>query len=238
MNTSPLDVLANQLGNTVFEFLDAASEVWPDCPALQARLEQAKAATAVQGGAQKFSNEFGKALQSHTALFERALAKDMELFQEPIALFQELSVYEKISTAHPDVQDTCWQYIEKIIQSANLNAVYTSAPADIMSKVTEVAEGISRQIEDGTFDPSKLDPAQLTEQMMAGLDPNSIAQWAQVAMNPTSIGSLMGVMKSVMAKSGAPPIDIASLMSGVGSEDMETVKAMMGGMLQNLGKRG
>jgi hypothetical protein len=238
MNANPLDVLANQLGNTVFEFLDAASEVWPDCPALKARLEQAKVATSIEGGAQLFSTAFGKALQEHSHLYERALAKDMELFLEPIAVFQELSIYEKMSSAHPDVQATCWQYIEKIVQSANLNAVYTSAPPDIMSKVTEVAEGISRQIENGTFDPSTINPAELTQQMMAGLDEKSIAQWAQVAMNPTSIGSLMGVMKSVMAKSGAPPIDFASLLSGAGPEDMDTVKAMMGNMLQNLGKRG
>jgi hypothetical protein len=237
MNASPLDILANQLGNTAFEFLEAASEVWPDCPALKARLQQAKSISAIEGGAQRFSIELGKALQSHSALFERALNKDVELFMEPIAIFQELSIYEKISSAHPDVQATCWQYIEKIIQSANLNAVYTSAPADIMTKVTEVAENITRQIESGTFDPSTLNPAELTQQMMAGLDPNSIAQWAQVAMNPTSIGSLMGVMKSVMAKGGAPPMDLASLMGGGSAEDMETVKEMMGSMLQNLGKR-
>jgi hypothetical protein len=238
MNTigSPIDALSNQLGNTVFEFLDAASEVWPECQALKMRLAEAKLACQNPETTKRYSAAFTHGVLAHTDLFERLLAKDLSVFESSeIPLIVELKVYEKMSSAPVDVQDTCWQYIEKIVQSANLNAVYSTAPSEIMSKVSEVAETLVKQIESGTFDPSTINPAELTQRMMEGMDPNAMARWASTAMNPSSINSLMGVMKNVMGKNGSP-FDIASLMQGGGEQDMDLLKNMMGDMFKNLKK--
>jgi hypothetical protein len=233
---SPIDALSNQLGNTVFEFLDAASEVWPECEALKTRLAEAKSACLSPETMKAYSASFTQGVLAHTDLFERLLAKDMSVFADSsIPLIVELGVYEKFSSAPTDVQDTCWQYIEKIVQSANLNAVYSSAPTEIMSKVSEVAETLVKQIESGTFDPSTLNPAELTQKMMQGMDPNAMARWASTAMNPSSINSLMGVMKNVMGKNGVP-FDISTLMQGGGEQDMDVLKSMMGDMFKNLKK--
>jgi hypothetical protein len=233
---SPLDALSNQLGNTVFEFLDAASEVWPDCSALKYRLAEAKLACQNADTAKQYSATFTQHVLSHSDLFERLLAKDLSVFENStISLIVELDVYKKMSEAPSDVQDTCWQYIEKIVQSANLNAVYTSAPTEIMSKVSEVADKLVKQIESGTFDPSTINPAELTQQMMQGMDQKAMAQWAASAMNPSSINSLMSVMKNVMGKNGTP-FDMSALMQGGGEQDMDMVKTLMGDMFKNLKK--
>ena len=234
MSMNPLDVLSNRLGNTIFEFVDAASEVWPECTALQARLAEAKKAAAED--AKTYSAEFAKKMLEHSALFDRLLAKDLTVFQEDIELFKELDVYSKLSEAPQDVQDTCWQYIQKIVQSANLNAVYSSAPTEIMSKVSKVAEDIVSKIEKGDFDISTLNPAQLTQELMKDMDPQMMQQWAATSLNPSSIGSLMGVMQEVLVKTGGSPIDLQSLLSGGGEQDMEAIQSLMGNMFKNLKK--
>ena len=233
---SPLDALNNQLGTTVFEFLDAASEVWPDCSALKYRLAEAKLACQSSETSKQYSAAFTQEVLLHADLFERLLAKDLSVFEDSsIPLLKELDVYKKMTEAPSDVQDTCWQYIEKIVQSANLNAVYSTAPSEIMSKVSEVAETLVKQIESGTFDPSTINPAELTQKMMQGMDHAAMARWASTAMNPSSINSLMGVMKNVMGKNGVP-FDMASLLQGGGEQDMDMLKNMMGDMFKKLKK--
>ena len=173
-------------------------------------------------------------------ILERLLAKDATVLNEDVALFKEVNAYGKLTAAPQDVQDTCWAYIEKIVQSANLNSVYTGAPQEIMDKVSMVAEGFVSQIEAGTFDPSSINPAELTRQMMEGLDPDAISQWASTAMNPASIGSLMGVMKNVLGKDGVN-FDMASLLTGsmqAGElKDIESMKDIMGGLFNQLKKK-
>jgi hypothetical protein len=235
MSINPLDVLSNQLGNTVFEFVDAASEVWPECSALKSRLAEAKAAAGTPESAREYSAKLSKTMLEHSDLFDRLLAKDLTVFQSDVELFKELSIYEKLNEAPKDVQDTCWQYIEKIVQSVNLNAVYTSAPTEIMSKVSKVAEDIVSKLESGQFDLSTLNPAQLTQEIMKDMDPEAMQKWAATSLNPSSIGSLMGVMKDVLGKSGGQNLDLQSLLSG-GEQDMDMMKSLMGNMFQQLKK--
>jgi hypothetical protein len=235
MSINPLDVLSNQLGNTVFEFVDAASEVWPDCPALKNRLAQAKEAASSPTMSKEYSAELSKSVLEHSDLFERLLAKDLTVFQADVDLFKELSIYEKLSEAPKDVQDTCWQYVEKIVQSVNLNAVYTSAPSEIMSKVSRVAEDIVGKIESGQFDLSTLNPVQITQDIMKDMDTEAMQKWASTSLNPSSIGSLMGVMKDVLGKTGGQ-VDLQSLLSGGGEQDMDMMKNLMGNMFQQLKK--
>lgn len=231
---NPLEVLSNQLGNTTFEFIDAASEVWPECTALKSRLAQAKAAAADSALAKEYSDDLAKAIILHSDLFDRLIAKDLSVFQEDVELFKELEVYEKLSEAPKDVQDTCWQYVEKIVQSVNLNAVYKSAPTEIMAKVSKAAEDIVNKLESGTFDLSQLNPVQLTQDIMKDMDQEKMQQWAATSLNPSSINSLMGVMKDVLGKSGNKNIDLQSLLGG--EQDMEMMKTMMSTMFQQLKK--
>lgn len=231
---NPLEVLSNQLGNTTFEFIDAASEVWPECTALKSRLAQAKAAAADSALAKEYSDDLAKAIILHSDLFDRLIAKDLSVFQEDVELFKELEVYEKLSGAPKDVQDTCWQYVEKIVQSVNLNAVYKSAPTEIMAKVSKAAEDIVSKLESGTFDLSQLNPVQLTQDIMKDMDQEKMQQWAATSLNPSSINSLMGVMKDVLGKSGNKNIDLQSLLGG--EQDMEMMKTMMSTMFQQLKK--
>jgi hypothetical protein len=82
--------------------------------------------------------------------------------------------------------------------------------------------------------------------MMEGLDPDAISKWAATAMNPASIGSIMGVMKNVMGKDGVN-MDMASLLGGAMGpmgpmgpgdlQDMEAMKGIMGGLFNQLKKK-
>lgn len=236
---NPMDLIANQLSTSVFEFVDAASEVWPDCSALQGKLEEVKSVSTCKEKTREYINALHAAMMERPEILERLSARDLSVFDEEIALFKDLNAYGKMVGAPKEVQDTCWQYIEKIVQSATLNSVYTSAPKEIMDKVALVAEGFVSQIEAGTFDPSTLNPVDLTRKMMEGMDPDAISKWAATAMNPASLGSIMGVMKNVMGKDGVD-FDMNSIltsaMTGGEMQDMEAMKGIMGGLFKNLKK--
>lgn len=237
---NPMDLLTSQLSTTVFEFVEAASEVWPECNVLKAKLAEANSAKSSQELSRVYIKNLHNAMMAKPEILDRLMAKDATALNEDIPLFQELNAYGKLMAAPQEVQDTCWEYIEKIVQSANLSSVYTSAPQEIMDKVALVAEGFVSQIEAGTFDPSTINPAELTKKMMEGLDPDAISKWAATAMNPASIGSIMGVMKNVMGKDGVN-MDMASLLGGAMQggdlQDMEAMKGIMGGLFNNLKKK-
>ena len=118
----PTNVLKNQCVSTLYEFLDASAEVWPECPALKKYLDLFKEAR--QTNSETFTDLIYSSISDQTCLFERLQAKDITVFQEPLEIFKELNIYAKISEAPQEVQDTCWTYILQIIQTASLSSVY------------------------------------------------------------------------------------------------------------------
>lgn len=244
MSEDPTLVLKNQCVGSIFEFIDASSEVWPDCTVIKTYLELFKQARALEST--QFTLTVYDALMEHSALFERLQSKDLSVFQEPIEIFHELRMYEKLSEAPSEVQDTCWAYIHQIIQTASLSKVYGTAPTVMLEKVSKVAEGFMKKLEDGTFDVKEIDPMQLTQMLMDGVDKKEMENWASSVMNPQSLQSLMGVMQNVMGKDES--FDISSLMSmaggmplsnmmqGSNAMDPAVIQQMMGSLMKNLKK--
>jgi hypothetical protein len=239
----PTLVLKNQCVGSLYEFLDASAEVWPECPAIKKYLEMFKAAKALDSPL--FTVTVYDKLVEYKELFERMQNKDLSVFQEPIEIFQELDIFNKLSDASEEVKDTCWAYITQIVQTASLSRVYGTAPTVMLEKVSKVAEGFMKKMEDGTFDIKEIDPMQLTQMLMDGVDKKEMEAWATSVMNPQSIQSLMGVMKNVMGSKGEEAFDMSSLMSmagkmpGMGSEegmDSALIQQMMGSMMKNLKK--
>lgn len=220
-------VLKNQCVGSMYEFLDASVEVWPDCLALQKYLELFKQARALESPL--FTVTVFDKLLEYQHLFERLQAKDLTVFQEPIEIFQELQLYEKLSDASNDIQDTCWAYITQIVQTASLSKVYGTAPTLMLEKVSKVAEGFMKKMEEGTFDAKDIDPMQLTQMLMDGVDKKEMEQWATSVMNPQSIQSLMGVMQNVMGNKGEAPFDMSTLMSMAGGAGAPDLSSLMGG---------
>jgi hypothetical protein len=249
-NPDPTQVLKNQCLGTMYEFLDASVEVWPDCPALKkyhAVFREAK-----ETNSDVFTNAVYASIQVNEKLFERMQNKDLSVFQEPIEIFKELDIYTKLSEAPEEVQDTCWTYIAQIVQTANLSRVYGSAPPDMLQKVSAVAEKFMKKMEEGTFDPKELDPMALTQMMMEGVDKKEMEQWASTVMNPQSINSLMSVMQNVMGNMGedGKKVDFANLamsmagslggggnpLAALGGMNPEIIQQMMGGLMKNMKK--
>jgi hypothetical protein len=247
----PTHVLKNQCLGTLFEFLDASAEVWPQCQAIKKYHAMFKEAR--EANSETFSTAMYAQILANESLFERLHAKDLSVFQESLPIFQELDVYTKLSEAPQDVQDTCWTYISQVMQTANLSKVYGSAPPDMLLKVGAVAESFMKKMEDGTFDPKDLDPMALTQMMMEGVDKKEMEQWASTVMNPQSINSLMSVMQNVMGNmgEGGEKVDFANLamsmagnMGGQGANPLtalsamnpEIIQKMMGGFMKNLKK--
>lgn len=252
----PTLVLKNQCVSTLYEFLDASAEVWPECPALKKYMEVFKEAQSTNSDL--FTAAVYAAISEQAPLFERLQSKDLSVFQEPLDIFSELNVYAKLKEAPEEVQETCWTYIQQIVQSASLSNVYGSAPTEMLSKVSAVADSFMKQMEEGTFDMKDLDPMKLTQMMMEGVDKKEMEKWATSVMNPQSINSLMGVMKNVMGNMGAEgeDLDMASLassmgavgsiggstvganpMSALGVMNPEMIQKMMGGFMKNLKKK-
>ena len=250
----PTLVLKNQCVSTLYEFLDASAEVWPECPSIKKYLQVFKEGR--ETNSEVFTATVYAAISEQAPLFERLQSKDLSVFQEPLGIFEELNVYAKLSEASQEVQDTCWTYIQQIVQSASLSNVYGSAPTEMLEKVSAVADTFMKQMEEGTFDIKELDPMKLTQMMMEGVDKKEMEKWASSVMNPQSINSLMGVMKNVMGNMGAEEddMDLGSLattmgglgaasggganpLSALGAMNPEMIQKMMGGLMKNLKKK-
>jgi hypothetical protein len=250
----PTQILKTQCINTLYEFVDASAEVWPNCQVLAKYLSMFKEGRSLQSVALTlYLHEQVMSLQPY---FERLEAKDLSVFLEPVEIFTELAIHSKLSEASTEIQETCWSYIKQIVQSASLSKVYGTAPTMMLEKVNKVAESFMKKMEEGTFDMKELDPMALTQMMMEGVDKKEMEKWASEVMNPQSINSLMGVMQSVMGGVGEDgnKIDFASIAGsmassmgsggglgalsalGEGGINPELIQQMMGGLMKNLKK--
>jgi hypothetical protein len=197
------EMLLERFGQLAYQFLDASCEVWPEEEVLKswkakfdaANLEPRRAKVHVQV-------LFAEFLRDFKPLYNRINSQDATLLDEPISFLVKLKAAEKYAAASADVRETCWQYAKQIVQAASIGDVYSTCPDEMVKRVASLAETIVKDMETGSFDISKLNPADISRQMMEGMNPEDLEAWGKSLMNSGNLDTIMSLMNGVLGGQG------------------------------------
>ena len=188
-------MLLERFGQITYQFLEASCEVWPEDEVLktwkatydEANANPRKAKVYVQVLFAEFTRDF-------KPLYARITAQDATVLDEPLDVLVKLKASSKLKNASPDVSTTCWEYAKQIVQAATVGDVYANCPEKMVQRVANMADSIVKQMESGTFDMSKLNPADISRQMMQDMKPEELEEWGRNLMSSGNMESIMSMM--------------------------------------------
>jgi hypothetical protein len=197
------ELLLERFGQITYQFLEASAEVWNTCEVLkgwkakydEANADPRKAKIFVQVLFAEFTRDF-------KPYYSRFTAKDASVFEEPFAPFIKVNASQKFASVPKEVQDTCWDYIAQIVQSATIGDVYYKCPQDMVKRIASMADTIVKDIEKGNFDISKLNPAEISKQMMKDMNPEDLEAWGKSLMDGGNMESIMNMIGPLMSGGG------------------------------------
>jgi len=233
------DMLLERFGQVTYQFLDAASEVWKEDEHLQQLKRAFDIANETSSSAKKFTVALQKKfVDEFRHLFARIEAKDETVLDEPVAFLVRLDARLKYNSAAEDVRATSWEYARQIVQAATMGDVYDKCPSKMVQRVASMADKIVKDMQSGTFDPTKLNPLELSQEMLKGIDPASLEEWGSSLKSSGNMDHIMNMMSSMMGAAG--PLGggaggIASLLQNPALADM---LGSMGGGLGGMGGSG
>ena len=209
------DLLLERFGQLTFQFLEASCEVWPDDAVLKgwkakfddANAEPRKAKVFVQVLFAQFTRDF-------KSLYTRIQSKDATVLDEPVDFLVQAQAAAKFRGASDDVRSTCWEYAKQIVQAATVGDVYAACPEKMVNRVASLADSIVKQMESGTFDMSKLNPADISRQMMQDMKPEELEEWGRSLMASGNMDSIMSMMGGLLGQGGLG--GLSALAGGAG----------------------
>jgi len=229
---SPSEGVLQQFLDMGLQFLNAAVEVWPEDRVLAAWKETAETARAsgedsrMRALAVAAQREFHDTFKDH---YERLQKKDSAVIDADLPLLATLDVKAKWRAADAAVRDTVWEYVQQLAQFSSMYTLYNKCPGGLMGKVTSMASALVSKLEAGEMDMASINPLQLSQQMLANMDPQDLESFGREL---SSGGDIMGMMSMVQgmvggmgADAGMP--DLASMLGGGGG--MAGLASMMGG---------
>jgi hypothetical protein len=218
------DMLLERFGQIAYQFLDAAAEVWTEDELLKSYKAEFDAANETPSSAKKYTEQLQKKfIQEFRRYFSRIESKDETIFEEPIEFLVKLNAASKYAGASLDVRSTSWEYARQIVQAATMGDVYEKCPSKMVQRVASMADKIVKDMQSGNFDPTKLNPMELSQEMLKGIDPKSLEEWGSSLKSSGNIDHIMSMMTGMLG-SGMPG------MGGLGSlMQNPALKDMMGG---------
>ena len=228
------DVLLQSFAKSVYEFADAACDVWPNDHALRAWRDEFRDRPIVAPLYEAYNDQC-KAFVAKLLVGDETVVEDMFAAVPAPAFLTTFDVRAKLNDIPPDVRATCWVYIKNIVQSASMASLYEKCPPSMMSEVSALANELVESMANGNFDLAKLNPADLTEKIMAAVNKDEVEIWAKQVSEDKSMENIAnmftsgqgGAMFQQMAGSmmgGELPPGLANLLS----PDM--IKTMMSSM--------
>jgi hypothetical protein len=217
------DLLLERFGQITYQFLEASCEVWPDDEVLKgwkAKYDEAnanprKAKVYVQVLFAEFTRDF-------KSVYSRIQSKDATLLEEPFEVFVKIRAAAKFRDAPEDVRSTCWDYANQIVQAATVGDVYANCPEKMVERVASMADSIVKQMESGTFDMSKLNPAEISRQMMQDMKPEELEEWGRNLMSSGNMDSIMSMMGGLLGSGG-----LGALTGNAGALDPAMLRTLM-----------
>jgi len=214
------DMLLERFGQITYQFLDAACEVWKDDEHLKKYKVEFDKANETSSSAKKYTEQLQKSfIQEFRPFFARIESKDETLFEEPIEFLLKIGAASKYAGTTPDVRATSWEYARQIVQAATMGDVYEKCPSKMVQRVASMADKIVKDMQSGSFDPTKLNPMQLSQEMLKGIDPKSLEEWGTSLKSSGNMEHIMSMMTGMLGGGGGGG-DLGSLLQNPALKDM------------------
>lgn len=254
-HASPTEGVLQQFVLLALQFLSASAEVWPEDALIaswKARADAAQTDSLLPGADGLALRDLGVAM--HAAFHENfknhyellRTQDDAALLRARIPVLEELGAAAKWQDAHASVRQTVWQYATELGQLSSMLTLYQKCPGGIMSKVTNLASSIAARVDAGEMDMSSINPLQLSQQMLSGMDQEDLDAFGRELLSGGGdMQGLMGMMQGMVGTMGgaAGMPDIAAMMrgggGGAGMGGMGDIAALLsGGGLGGMGNLG
>ncbi len=174
----PQEILLTTFGSTLYDFLDAASEIWPE---LNDHREY------VKGNTRELYDEF----QKLSPFYDKFMNNDVSVLDELPEKYDDFK--NKLKSVEKDVVDTCFQFIKNLIQSSTMTSLYDKCPKDLMSKVSSLAQSLAEDLSTGKLDMSTFNPLELTDKLLGIVDPDEVKEWSKNMENEGAFKNIAGM---------------------------------------------
>jgi hypothetical protein len=146
-----------------------------------------------------------KALELYDTQFnvfnDRLMSKD-ETVIDDIAKDENLAVLDisaKFSSMTAEDRDFFWVHIVHIAKLSSMQKIYKHIPSNVMASVTEAAIGLRDKMDAGTLDPTKINPFELGQEVMAKFEPAELEKLMKDLLgNKEAMGAMMSQMSSMI----------------------------------------
>ena len=185
------------------QFLTALSETFPTCIRVQSyRIAWQARITAVADDNEALATLGRNAITAYHVSMEpfygRCNARDTSLLTEDIEMLHNMALKAKWDAGmHPATEEAIWAYINKLNEFSNLYAMYSSIPTGMMGSIETMAQGIAGQITGGQMSLSDLNLGELSQQVMAAINPTDMQQFVQVVQSGRGLGNVNVMMSMV-----------------------------------------
>jgi hypothetical protein len=163
-------------------------------------------------------NALGLYYSQFDSFNDRLMAKD-ETVVEDIAKDENLAVLEissKFASMTAEDRDFFWVHMTHIAKLASMQKIYKHIPTNVMASVTEAALDLKEKMESGTLDPTKINPFELGQEVMAKFEPAELEKLMKNLLgNKEAMNAMMSQMSSMIGVKAdmSSPETIAALAS-------------------------
>jgi len=177
---APQDMAREQFMNHFDDFMKALSDVFPNDDCLRDYYLKYKVAIMTSNDpAEKKRNEtmiIDKFRTEASDKFDRMVARDVTVVKELTFIDWFAPLFEQ---ADEETRSIIWDYCDLLIQHCVCHDMYTKIPPNVSS----VLGNISQSVERGETDPSKLDVANLSAQILQNVNPAEMQEFALKMMS-------------------------------------------------------
>lgn len=192
----------------VQELIDASVAAWPEdslLPLARTAFKSVSHDDAVLGFQERFGGLVDRLAQKDTSAVREA-AKD--------PLFVGLNIEEKFFGSNEATQNTLWTYVGHLCRFVTMEKMYKHIPKKVLGAVNAAAENLKKALDDGTIDPSAINPMELGQSVMSQFNPDDIAQMMkEMTSNPEAMASMIAQMSSVLGSAGGSSVDLSKLIN-------------------------
>lgn len=229
---SPAEAVLQQFLDMGLQFLDASVEVWPEDAVIAEWKRQADAARATRSGDAMRALAVAAQAAFHADFkdcYDKLRNKDDSVFLQALPLLQQLQAGQKWSAAHESVKATVWDYLTELAQFSSMCTLYNKCPGGIMSKVTSMASALVSRVESGEMGMKDINPLELSQQMLAGMDQAELDAFGQELMSGGDIAGMMAMVQGMVGNMGAETgmPGLAGLLSGGGGGGLAGLASLM-----------
>ena len=196
---SSTKAVAGAFAEMLLQFLDALSDVFPECrKVVQYKLAFNVRVLACGGNQESIENVYTQAITAYhnsmSPYYARCIEGDETLLAEDIDLMRNIDMeYKYTPDLHEDTKAAIWEYIIKLNEFASIHSMYTQIPTGMLSSIENIAHNIAGKIGSGEMNLTDLNLQNLSEQVMRSINVNDIQHFAQqLAGNGNNSNNILG----------------------------------------------